>query len=293
MLEGGSHEHVKAALDILRGQLKCVWRVAATLRHQRHLCSKQLDLTEHDISLAATKSESHSEQIERASDVVSRGLKSKLPDAGVLHRLLLSLFPVLSGSIFEASGPAFPCSSSSGKNSTPHENNTDVEAQKEAQGVRMNIDGMRLEVEDDSDDSSSGEEPAHALTSREAESLSVLVLQVRTASSGPTAVLLVAYARRPEFETLCLSAPVTAQCAELIIACHADGIWCNASTMHIAGGSATHAMCNASMGNIFKQPLAAAAAPSCNDAAGTVACPCAAAAAASACSVAGPPCSTP
>lgn len=180
VLEGGSHEHVRAALEIMRGQLKCVWRMVAALRHQRHLC-KNRATKEVDIRLTAGKSESCSEQIERVSDVVARGLKSKLPDAGVLHRLLLSLFPVLFGNAFEASGPAFPCGKSSGNNSTGHQSSPTAAAQQEAQGVRMNIDGMRLQLEDDSADSSSDEEPTHTLTMSEAECLSLLVLQVRAA----------------------------------------------------------------------------------------------------------------
>ena len=154
--------------------------MVAALRHQRHLCKNRVT-QEVDIRLTAGKSESCSEQIERVSDVVARGLKSKLPDAGVLHRLLLSLFPVLFGSAFEASGPAFPCGRSSGNNITGHQSSPTAAAQQEAQGVRMNIDGMRLQLEDDSADSSSDEEPTHTLTMSEAECLSLLVLQVRAA----------------------------------------------------------------------------------------------------------------
>lgn len=188
VLEGGSPEHIRAALDILSGQLRCVWRVTAALRHQRRLCSGCKTSAQHDFGLsnigaetvtnAEHKHESCSEQVERASAVVARVLKSKLPDAGVLHRVLLALFPVLSCGAFEASGAAFPCVKEASKNSTGKATNTDGGAQKEAQGVRMNIDGMRLQLEDDSEDSSSDDEAGHVMTPKEAEALSVLVLQV-------------------------------------------------------------------------------------------------------------------
>lgn len=189
VLEGGSPEHVRAALHILKGQLQCVWPVTAALRQQRRLCTECKTHEHHDISSPSTgtetgtdeghKNKSCTEQVEDATAVVAGVLKSQLPDAGVLHRVLLAVFPVLCGGSFEASGPAFPCfKKETTQSETEKLKGTTEQSGTEGLGVRMNIDGMRLQLKDDSEDDTSDEEALHVLTSKEAESLLLLVLQV-------------------------------------------------------------------------------------------------------------------
>jgi hypothetical protein len=190
VLEGGSPAHIRAALEILRSQLQCAWRVIAALRHLGHLSRTGVKIQQHDVSFPADGSETGTdavckntscrEQVEGAAAVVAVVLKKKLPDAVVLHRVLLAFLSVLSGEAFKASRPEFPCVGQEHKQRNGTSSHTDGgEEQHEAEGVCMNIDGMRLQLEEEAEEEdSSDEQTAHVLNVEEAEALSLLVLQV-------------------------------------------------------------------------------------------------------------------
>jgi hypothetical protein len=171
------------------------------LRHLGHLSRTGVKIQQHDVSFPADGSETNtdavcknttcSEQVEGAAAVLAVVLKKKLPDAVVLHRVLLAFLSVLSGETFKASKAEFPCVGNEHTQRNGTSSHTDGgEEQHEAEGVCMNIDGMRLQLEEEqAADDGRDEETTYVLSVEEAEGLSLLVLQVRCAKSLPNRII--------------------------------------------------------------------------------------------------------
>lgn len=175
----------------MKGQLLCVWRLSAALQHQARVCRKTKAAREEGIVSGSMNAEGGPEpslnnetcieQVEKASAVVAYTTQKKMPDVKVFQRLLLSLFPALSGGAFEACGTAFPCAKKQVvKNSKKNADSKLEQIDKETEGVCMNIDGMKLRLEDAVPEPSSEEEDESILTQEEAQDLAVSLLKVRT-----------------------------------------------------------------------------------------------------------------
>jgi hypothetical protein len=170
---GFSPWHMKAALRILKAQLKCVWPVIAALRQLQHACPHSMDHPGHGKECLETAGVSIPETKQSAAgqilSVLVAGLQNKLPEASVLHLALQNVLPVLFGREF-GSGSGSQQRIGSVAATHPTDN---------SQAVRMNVAGLQLEEGDEDEDSKLATSDDGSWTAAEARSLFLLLLEVR------------------------------------------------------------------------------------------------------------------